>query len=78
MGSARDLRVDESRVLGDVFDEGGKRRVAEKGLDEGTVACVFLGKGSVLGLESGDFLSLGCDLAFKLANVFYETLAMIL
>ena len=70
MGSARDLRVDEGGVLGDVLDEGGERGVAEKGLDEGTVACVFLGEGSVFGLQSGDFLSLGCDLAFKLANVF--------
>lgn len=66
------LGGDESRVLGDVLDEGSEGRVTEERLDQRTVASVLLSKSVVLRLESADLLSLNSDFAFELANVFFE------
>lgn len=63
------LSGDEGRILANVFNERGERRVAEECLDESTVACVFLSELVIGVLEGGVLLSLCGDLAFKLANI---------
>jgi hypothetical protein len=65
----------QSRWVGaDVVNEWGECRVAKEGLDEATVALVFLKNAGVLAAEVVGVLGLEGNLAFELANVFCELL----
>ena len=65
----------QSRWVGaDVVNEWGECRVAKEGLDEATVALVFLKNAGVLAAQVVGVLGLEGDLAFELANVFCELL----
>ena len=65
----------QSRWVGaDVVNEWRECRVAKEGLDEATVALVFLKNAGVLAAQVVGVLGLEGDLAFELANVFCELL----
>jgi hypothetical protein len=64
------INVQSRRVGADVVNEWGECRVAKEGLDEATVALVFLKNAGVFAAQVVGVLSLECDFAFELANVF--------
>lgn len=67
--------VKSRRVGTNVVDERREGRVAKQSLKEATVALVLLQDASVLAAQVGRFLSLESNLAFELADVFYNWLA---